>query len=71
VEIHTEDDRCRVLSAFSVFGPGEEEQPWGNSAEGWSIETPEGSVRVLPEEDRLTVKNAATGQAWQIRLRSP
>jgi hypothetical protein len=69
VEISTEDDRCRILSAFCVFGPGEPAQPWQSSAEGLSVETPEGSIRVLVDEDRLAVQNATTQHAWRIQLR--
>jgi hypothetical protein len=71
VEVSTEDDRCRILSAFCVFGPDEQAQPWQSSTDGWYIETPEGSVQILVDEDRLVVQNATARQAWRVDLRSP
>lgn len=70
VEIKTENDRCRILSAFCVFGPDEQAQPWLGGADGWSINTPEGTIRVCVEEDHLVVENATTNRAWRIQLRS-
>ena len=68
VEIKTEDDRCRILSAFCVFGPGEQAQPWQELAGGWSIDTPEGPVQILVKEDCLAVENTTTQHAWRIQL---
>jgi hypothetical protein len=68
VEMKTEDERCRILSAFCVFGPDEQAQPWQSDADGWSIDTPEGPVEVLLEEDRLVVENTTTQNAWTIPL---
>ena len=71
VEIKTEDDRCRILSAFCVFGPDEQIQAWQSCADGWSIDTPEGPVQILVKEDCLAVENTTTQRAWQIQLRLP
>jgi len=68
VEIRTENDRCRILSMFCVFGPDEQAQPWQERADGWSIETPEGPVQILVKQDRLAVENTATQHTWQIQL---
>jgi hypothetical protein len=69
VEVKTEDSQCRILSAFCVFGSDEQTQPWQSSCGGWSIDTPEGLVRVLVEEDRLAVKAATAQHAWRFQLR--
>jgi len=69
VQMKTEGDRCRILSAFCVFGPDEPARPWQSCPGGWSIDTLEGPVRVLVDEDRLVVEVAATEHAWRIPLR--
>jgi len=71
VETRMRDDRCRILSTFCVFGPDEQARSWQASAEGWSIDTPEGPVRVLCGDDCLTVENATTRHAWRVQLRPP
>jgi len=71
VEIKTKNDRCRILSAFCVFGPGEQAQPWQSCADGWSIDTPEGPVQVFVKDDRLAIENTTTNHAWRIQLRPP
>ena len=68
VELKTEDDTCRILSTFCVFGPGDQPSVWQASAGGWSIETPEGSVRVSVKNDCLAVENTTTQRGWQLVL---
>jgi heparinase II/III-like protein len=69
VELKTEGNRCRVLSAFCVCGPDEPVPSWQIGDDGWSIDTPEGPVRVGVDEDRLVVENTTTKHAWKISLR--
>ena len=71
VEITARDDRCRVLSAFCVVGPGDAAQSWEQTAEGWTIETPEGSVQVSIDNDCLKAENVENGHVWNLRRRSP
>jgi len=68
VEIRAEGGGCRILSLFCVFGPGEPVQAWERAAEGWAIQTPEGSVRVLESGDRLVVENVSADRGWQVGL---
>ena len=37
-------------------------------ADGWTIETPEGTVQVLVDDNYLTVENTATEVIWRVRL---
>ncbi len=66
IEVAAEDDACRVLSLFCVYGPDDIEDSWKTSPKGWSIETPEGLVRVQLEENKLTVECAETGKSWSV-----
>ncbi len=68
VEIATIGKACRILSAFCVFGPDEEVRSWQNVDGGWSIETPEGTVRVRVKPEGVIVENATTRRAWCIPM---
>lgn len=71
VEARCEDRRCRLLSAFAVFGPGEEPATWERTAEGLRLDAPDRaiSVRVLGEE--LLVTNERTQARWRVSAESP
>jgi len=69
VEVKTTARMCRMLSLFCVFGPDERAASWERAAEGWAIETPEGTVQVLIDGSALAVGDAATDRVWRIRLR--
>lgn len=70
VEIKMDDNRCRILSAFCVFGPDEQAQPWQSCPDGWSIDTPEGPVRVVVGDGRLAIEDTTTQHALRIQLRT-
>ncbi len=70
VQIQTEDTRCQILSLFCVFGPDEREQPWKSTLDGWTIETPEGAVRIRVENNRLIVEDSAAERNWQTPMQA-
>lgn len=65
VELSMEDNRCRVLTLFAVYGPDEEAGAWREDNGGWVVATPEGTVRVALEEETLVVRGAG-GKEWRV-----
>ena len=68
VEIKTTDRQCRILSLFCVFGPDERVAPWERSAEGWVIETAEGTVQVAMDGTDLVVTLHSDQSCATIRI---
>ncbi len=64
VEVKTTDDRCRILTLFSVLEEGAEPSLWVNADGGWNTETPEGTVSVRVDGDTLRVVGP-TG-TWEL-----
>lgn len=64
--VHTH--RCRLLSVFAVFPPGQNAGLWHQTGDALEIETPQGAVRVTAERETLTVENTASGAHWQVDL---
>jgi hypothetical protein len=56
VELVAEDDHCRVLTLFAVFGAEEETRQWQMEDGAWGIETPEGAVKVNATNTGLMVE---------------
>jgi len=70
VWLRGEGGRCRILSLFCVFGPKEPVRAWTHADDGWTINTPEGEIQVHVNADRLLVRNAADGRAWEAALKA-
>ncbi len=70
VEVATTADRCTLLSAFCVFGPDEKARPWRDRPDGWSVDTPEGAVRVRLGKAAIVVEDATSQRAWSVRIGS-
>ena len=68
VEIKAEADDCRMLSLFCVRRPDEPGGQWETADDGWSIETPEGVVRVRMAGESLMCERAADGRAWRVPI---
>ena len=71
VEIRTDAAACRILSAFCVFGSDDPARSWQDVADGWSIETPEGPVRIHVVARRLVVENPTSQHTWRLQLPPP
>jgi Heparinase II/III-like protein len=65
IELKATDNRCKVLTLFAVYGPGDEAMAWTDSGNGWSIATPEGEVTVTCTQDTLVVRGPG-GKAWDV-----
>ena len=57
VELSANDRTCRILSLFCV-GQRHAANGWQREADGWSIQTPEGEVRVTTADQKLRVESA-------------
>jgi hypothetical protein len=68
VEARATDDTCRLISLFCVFGPDDSPAAWVQLPEGWSIQTPEGSISVRIAPDKLIVRNVVDGRAWEATV---
>lgn len=66
VETSLTANSCRLLSLFSLFGPGVEAAAWVDADEGWEIVSPDGLCRVSADDNRLTV--STEDKSWQIKL---
>jgi hypothetical protein len=66
VEIKTEDEACRIVSLFCVFGKDDPIGSWKALDDGWSIETPEGMVVVELKDSRLDVRFADSEVGWSV-----
>lgn len=71
IEFHADDDQFEIISLFCVFGVDELSGEWLATDDGWSIATPEGSVRVTLNSERLAVRGQASGLQWQMDLADP
>jgi hypothetical protein len=64
------DDKCRLLSLFAVFPPGETAQTWEQESGNWVIHTPDGRVSATVKTDLLEIVNQRSGAAWRVALPS-
>lgn len=69
VEARMASHKCRLLTLFAVFGPGETARSWEDEESGWWIDTSGGSVRVTTRADRLEVVNEHSKAAWIIDMK--
>jgi len=62
IETQTTGSTVRLLSLFSVAGPGEESSLWQETNPArWTIKTGQGTVRVDAISEQLSVRNLNTG----------
>lgn len=59
--------RCRVLTLFSGYAPGEAPAQWTPTADGWSIATPCGIARVRVLKESLILE-PHEGHGWAVPL---
>jgi hypothetical protein len=72
IETTTSGQTVCLLSLFSVIGPDEKSSPWQEAkSDGWTIETPQGTVRVDAINQQLSVKNLNTGASLMTKRFTP
>ncbi len=69
IEAKAAGRKCRLLTLFAVFGPGESAQTWQKTSGAWTIDTPAGAARVTPQADSFEVVNERSNAAWLIDMR--
>ena len=67
VEIRSQANHFRCLSLFCIFGKDEKPTNWHTTANGWSIETPEGKLLVHVKDDQLNVHRGDL--EWNVLLK--
>ncbi|MEA3400928.1 MAG: heparinase II/III family protein [Armatimonadota bacterium] len=68
IEARLEGRRCRLLSAFAVFGPNEEIGAWERTEGGLRLEAPDRAVSVTVTDDELVVTNERAEAQWRMSL---
>jgi len=68
LEVETRSDRFRSVSLFCVTGPEEPIRTSERQHDSWTIETPEGVVRVTIDQNELTVTNVGAQHGWAVEL---
>ncbi|MGC9319173.1 MAG: heparinase II/III domain-containing protein [Armatimonadota bacterium] len=68
IEARLEGRRCRLLTAFAVFGPSEETADWERTEDGLRLEAPDRAVSITASDDELTVTNERTEAQWRMSL---
>ena len=70
VELTAHDDHCRVATIFCVQKKKHEAAQWRNVPNGFAIDTPEGEIQVILQDDSLQVTNLRTASKWTVSLSS-
>jgi hypothetical protein len=70
VELTTHDDHCRIASVFSVQKKDEAVNLWRDIPHGLAIDSAEGEINVILQNDSLQVTNLRTDSKWTVSLAS-
>lgn len=66
IQLRATAARCRVLSLFAVFGPGEEPRRWQHTDDRWRIKTRAGEVTVSSDDRDLCVSRDGNTM-WRVK----
>ncbi len=67
IELEQKSTSCRFLSLFAVRKASEPSRQWQAGQDRWSIETKDGLVQVVLDQEKITVSNKSQGIERQIR----
>ena len=68
VEAAVSGRRCRFLSLFAVFEPGQTPGSWRRSGDDWTIDAGEMRATVSVTETTLEVRDESDQRGWRVDL---
>lgn len=68
IDCEVRADGCRWVSLFAVKAAGKSNEFWQKIPQGFGLQTNEGLVRVIIDDEKLQVKNEATGNYQEVPL---